>query len=208
MTGTYDWNPMPHKVDVKCPRCALCAEFEFAEVCRIALKADVAFFEESSLFEYRQFQDRFGHHWHGALYYAGLHGDPHVALGILPQGYEPGNWSHSQFLQRSHGLEIGSLRCVHCHLRRPHTLRWPDEAYYTVTHKNHALWAFHRESANDLRDYLLSKTRDVSKYRWSSFLLHVPTVFKTQKARETVSRQLLRLLGGPQIPGDSHARKK
>lgn len=22
MTGTYDWNPMPHKVDIKCPACS------------------------------------------------------------------------------------------------------------------------------------------------------------------------------------------
>lgn len=35
MTGTYEWNPMPHRVAVGCPICRSCAEYEFAEVVRI-----------------------------------------------------------------------------------------------------------------------------------------------------------------------------
>ncbi len=41
MAGTYDWNPMPHKVDINCPSCGELAVFEFAEVVRIKLKKDV-----------------------------------------------------------------------------------------------------------------------------------------------------------------------
>ncbi|MDD3481755.1 hypothetical protein [Azovibrio restrictus] len=196
MTETYDWNPMPHKVNVKCPQCGLCAEFEFAEVCRIELKADVEFFKNSTQFEYRQFQDSCGHYWHGALYYAGLHGDPRVALENLPLGYNPSAWNHSKYLYRSHGMDIGSVHCEHCHLRKKHSLNWPSDAYYAVSYKDRVLWAFNRESACDLHGFILSKTRDISKYRWSSFLLHVPTVFKTQKAREFVAKKLFRLLAG------------
>lgn len=196
MTGTYDWNPMPHKVDVKCPQCGLRAEFEFAEVCRIGLKSDVDFFKNSSQFVYRQFQDSCGHYWHGALYFAGLHGDPCITLGDLPPGYAPGNWSHSRHLSRGHGLDLGSVVCEHCHLRSSHRLNWPGDAYYAVPYKNHVLWAFDRESACDLHDFILSRTRDRSMYRWSLFLLHVPTVFKTHKAREAVSKHLFRLLVG------------
>lgn len=194
MTGTYDWNPMPHQVDIKCPRCGLHAEFEFAQVRRIERTADVAFFEKSTRFEYRRFQDACGHAWHGAVYYAGLHGDPCTALGELPAGYAAGDWSHSKYGYRSHGLDIGSVRCDHCHRRGVHTLDWPADAWYAVPHKGQLLWAFHRESAADLHDYLLSKEREVSRYRWSSLLLHVPTAFKTHKAREAVCTQLQRLL--------------
>lgn len=194
MTGKYDWNPMPHKVDVKCPRCGLRAEFEFAEVCRIELKTDVDFFKNSTQFEYRQFQDSCGHYWHGALYYEGLHGDPRFVLRDLPSGYDPGDWKHSRYLFRCHGLDIGSVHCEHCHFRKKHSLSWPSEAFYAVAYKSNVLWAFNRESACDLHDFIISKTRDVSKYRWSSFLLHIPTVFKTQKVRELVSKQLFRLL--------------
>lgn len=185
---------MPHKLDVKCPQCGLRAEFEFVEVCRIALKTEVEFFQNSTQFEYQQFQDSCGHYWHGALYYAGLHGDPRVTLENLPTGYEPSDWSHSKYLYRSHGMDIGSVHCENCHIRRKHRLKWPNDAHYAVSYKDKVLWAFDRESACDLHDFILSKTRDVSKYRWSSFLLHVPTVFKAQKAREYVAKKLLRLL--------------
>lgn len=195
MTGTYDRNPMPHQVDVKCPHCGRQAEFEFAEVRRIKLKTDVEFFKNSNTFDYRKFQNFRGHYWHGALYFAGLHGSPHSAIHELPEGYLPSDWEHSRYLYRSHGLDIGSVRCLHCHLRAKHNLRWPEDAYFSISYKNHVLWAFNRESACDLNNYLLSKYRGVSKYRWSSYLLHVPTVFKIHKARETVSKQLLRLLG-------------
>ena len=195
MTGPYEWNPMPHKVDVKCPQCGQCAEFEFAEVCPIR-KADLDYFKDSTLFEYRRFQDSCGHYWHGALYYAGLHGDPRRGLHSLPAGYEADNWCHSKYLYRSHGLDMGSVRCLHCHARAKHVLKWPDDAYYSVSYRNGILWAFDRESACDLNAYLLSKSRDVSRYRWPLFLLHVPTVFKTHKARQAVSTQLLRLLAG------------
>ncbi len=96
------------------------------------------------------------------------------------------------------GLDIGSVRCAHCHFRGTHTLAWPAEAFYTVSHRQHVLWAFNHESARDVHDYLLSKKREVSGYRWASLLLHIPTVFKTQKARDAVCAQLRRLLApGP-----------
>jgi hypothetical protein len=194
MTGTYDWNPMPHKLDIKCPACSQRAEFEFAEVCRIKLNTDVDFFKNSTSFEYRKLQDSCGHYWHGALYYAGLHGDPCDTVNNLPMGYKPSDWQHSEYLYRSQSLEIGSVRCEHCHLRKKHSLKWPDDAYFSIAHRNKVLWAFHRDSAYDLNDYLLSKSRDPSKYRWRSFLLHVPTIFKTEKARVAISKQFMRLL--------------
>jgi len=94
MTGTYDWNPMPHKVDIKCPACAEHSVFEFAEVVKIALKKDVPFFEQSDLFEYYLFKDSCGHNWHGATYYANLHGGSTAAIRDLPEGYVPENWNH------------------------------------------------------------------------------------------------------------------
>lgn len=84
MTGTYEWNPIPHRVDVTCPACRCCAEFEFAEVVRIKLKTDVPFFQASDSFEYRQFEDSLGHLWHAALFFEGLHGSPSKAIHDLP----------------------------------------------------------------------------------------------------------------------------
>jgi hypothetical protein len=51
MTGTYDWNPIPHIVEIRCPECGNGAVFEFAEVVRIALKKDVEFFKRNRLWK-------------------------------------------------------------------------------------------------------------------------------------------------------------
>ncbi len=56
------------------------------------------------------------------------------------------------------------------------------------------MWAFHRESAVALRDHVAAKHRARKGRRWSSMLLHVPSVFLAAGARETVVRRLDRLL--------------
>lgn len=205
MTGTYEWNPIPHRVAVGCPNCRSCAEFEFAEVFRIKLKSDVEFFQASDTFEYQQFQDSCGHFWHGALFFEGLHGSPGKAIHGLPPGYSPDDWSHSKYLVRSWGQGLGSVKCEQCGARGKHVLNWPNDAYYSISHRNQVLWAFHRESAIELQHYLLSSKRDVSQYRWASFLLHIPTIFKTHKARDSVAKQLQKLLA-PKI-GSRHSNR-
>lgn len=194
MTGTYDWNPMPHTVEVSCPDCRNNALFEFAEVTRIELKKDVGFFKESDLFDYQIFKDSCGHNWHAAIYFAGLHGSSIAAITELPEGYKPECWSHSRYLYRNHGTDLGSIRCSSCNLNQKHALNWPDEAYFLMEYKREQLWAFNRESAVDLRDYINSTERNVDDYRWSHFLLHIPTVFKKQNARESIVKKINKLL--------------
>ncbi len=64
-----------------------------------------------------------------------------------------------------------------------HNLTWEDDAYYSITYKNQNLWAYHRKSALELMRYIESIDRNVKDYRWSNFLLHIPSVFKKQSAR-------------------------
>lgn len=194
MTGLYEWNPMPHILDICCPSCRESAVFEFAEVVRIRNKDDVPFFQSSSQFEYQRLQDSCGHFWHGAFFFAGLHGAPSLALHDLPASYSASEWEHSKYLMRSHGAEIGSANCEHCGFRQRYTLNWPEDAYYVVSYKRKTLWAFNRESAVELLHYIGDELRDLTKYRWKSFLLHIPSAFKARGARNTVSKQLQTLL--------------
>ncbi|MDJ0828607.1 MAG: hypothetical protein QNI92_02080 [Desulfobacterales bacterium] len=196
MTETYDWNPMPHTVAVKCPSCGYCALFEFAEVVKIKLKKDIPHFQESDLFDYQIFNDSYGHKWHGAAFYAGLHGGDVSAIRDLPDGYTSEDWAHSKYLYRDHGWEMGSIRCSKCFLLRKHKLSWPREAFFSLHYKQQQLWAFDRESGVALRDYIASSSRDVKDFKWRNFLLHVPSDFKPKKAREYVVKQLDRLLKG------------
>ena len=194
MTGTYDWNPMPHKVEIKCPSCSEHAQFEFAEVVKISLKKDVPFFKKNDLFDYRVFKDSCGHKWHGAIYYTNLHGGSTTAIRDLPEGYKPENWNHSRYLMRNHGTDLGAISCSNCHVRRPYYLQWPNDAFYSIALKGEVLWAFNRESAVELRDYIASNERKTGKYKWARFLLHIPSIFKKQNVRDNVDKQINKIL--------------
>ncbi len=185
---------MPHKLDIKCPVCSEHSNFEFAEIVKISLKKDVPFFDESDLFEYGIFSDSCGHKWHGAIYYANMHGGSIEAICDLPDGYKPEDWNHSKYLTRNHGTDIGAISCNSCLARKTHILQWPKDAYFSITYKEQILWAFNRESAVDLRDYIASNDRKTDNYKWASFLLHVPTLFKKQNSREYVVKQINRVL--------------
>jgi hypothetical protein len=111
----------------------------------------------------------------------------------LPGGYSPEDWDHSPYLYRSHGLDIGSVTCQSCGYRKKHSLNWPDEAYFQIDYKGKVLWAFDRESATVLRDYVRSETRQRDG-KWKAFLLHIPSHFLKKKAREEVSKKPGKLL--------------
>ena len=194
MTGTYDLNPMPHKVDVSCPKCGGLASFEFAEIVKIALKRDVPFFQHSKLFDYRFLHNWEGQRWHAAIYYAGLHGRATECLKDLPAGYSPEDWHHPKHLYRAETHNLGCVSCGECHHRAKHELSWPGDAFYKVEHRGKLLWAFHCESATDLRGFVASSDRDVESFTWSSFLLHVPAEFLAKGARDAVVKKLDRLL--------------
>ena len=114
MTLPYEWNPMPHTLDVRCPSCRKQAFFEFAEIVQIREKKDVPFFQESDQFDYLLCQDSCGHRWHAAVYYAGLHGRTVETIRELPEGYERSDWMHSKYLYRSPNLGSGSITCSSC----------------------------------------------------------------------------------------------
>ncbi len=194
MTGPYEWNPMPHVLDVACPKCRGAALFEFAEVVRIQRRDDIPYFEESSLFEYRMFDGGAQGRWHGAIYFSLLHGPPETTISNLPPGYSPSDWKRSKYLYRSHGTDMGAVACNACGLRARHCLDWPKDALFQIDYRGHVLWAFHRESAQELRNYIASEGRDRGGYRWELFLRHIPTTFLTAKARDAVIKRLDRIL--------------
>lgn len=181
---------MPHKLDISCPYCSKRAVFEFAEIVQIEKRADISFFESSDKFDYQFFEGDSGQRWHGAVYYALLHGGSTLAIGDLPEGYEPSDWEHSKYLTRNRGLDWGAISCRSCGAHQKHTLDWPADAYFSITYKAQQLWAFDRESFVELRDFIQSTEREEGEYRWRGFLLHIPTVFKRQSARETIVKRI------------------
>lgn len=102
MTEPYDWNPMPHKVAVRCPDCQSEAKFEFAEYVVIRERKDVPFFQNSKIFEHTLESGGSGTgKKHLAWFYYGLNGTSEDAIQNLPEGYNPTNWSHSKYWSRN-----------------------------------------------------------------------------------------------------------
>lgn len=194
MTLPYEWNPMPHTLDVRCPSCGKPVCFEFAQVVQIREKKDIPFFQESNQFDYLLCKDSCGHHWHAAIYYAGLHGRTVDAIRELPEGYKRSDWAHSEYLYRRSGSDSGSISCLSCGVHRRHDLQWSHDAFFQIEFKGELLWAFNLESAIELRNYIASSSRDRTQYKWQSFLMKVPKKFLLQNARNTVSRRLGKII--------------
>lgn len=188
MTGIYEYWSLPHKLEIRCPACQCKASFEFAQLAQIQLKKDIIYFQQHPDFEYQLFQDRSGHYWHAAFYY------PNLSIGInqiqdLPKGYDETSW-----VTRYSTYSSGGVICKSCSCKQKHELNWPNDAYYVVMYKQQTLWAFHQEAATDLYHYLAENLRDHKIYRHSFFLLHIPTIFKQKKARDHLTKQLLKML--------------
>jgi hypothetical protein len=65
---------------------------------------------------------------------------------------------------------------------------------FQIDYRGQVLWAYHRESAQELRSYIASEDRSREGYRWECFLWHIPTAFLTAKARDAVVERLDRIL--------------
>jgi hypothetical protein len=192
MTRAYEWNPMPHRLDVVCPRCAARAHFAFATVVRVAKNVDIPALQRVSALSVESWSHQ-GQRYPVAVYQPALHGPAAGVLDRLPDGYVPLDWAEPRFLVRSHASR-GAVRCEVCGLRREHSLRWPTDAWFVVMWRGALLWAWHRESAAELRDWLASTDRRLDGRRWRGMLMKVPGVFTTAKARERVVKLLDRRL--------------
>lgn len=192
MTYRYEWNPMPREVAVACPECGKEAAHESARWAAIRLKKDIPFFKRSRVFEYVHDPSPTGFS-HFALYFPRLHG-PVEAVGKLPEGYKPEDWSPSRYGTPFHS-RLGTIYCPACGLLRRHCLDWPKEAFYQVDIRGRTLWAFNRAYAQELQDYIQSKDRDRRRYKSRLALDVIPKHFMTAKVRNEAAKKLGKLLG-------------
>jgi len=147
MTLPYEWNPVPHVIDIVCTNCNKEATFEFAELVKIKEKKDIDFFKKSKKFEYMKCVDSCGHVWHGAMYYYKLNGSSTQTIVDLPEGYNNSDWNHSQYAYRSHGIDQGTIFCPNCSHIAKHILTWPNNLYFKIEYKSQFLWAYNRVTA-------------------------------------------------------------
>ncbi len=125
------------------------------------------------------------------LFWRDLSGDPASIrwltddeVGRLTNGFAWGEYAQE-----------GSCLCDACGYRRPHRARWPEDAYYQIEHKGHALWAADRSAAVVLADFVAAPDRaPMLQSGWGDMLKRVPTHFLTAQNRGAVEKKLRRLL--------------
>ncbi|EKU51722.1 hypothetical protein ACINWC323_1296 [Acinetobacter sp. WC-323] len=73
----------------------------------------------------------------------------------MPEGYDSTAWNTRYSMQSR-----GGVICESCGYKQKHELNWPNDAYYVVMYRHQPLWAFHREAAVELYEYLSESLRD------------------------------------------------
>lgn len=81
------------------------------------------------------------------------------------------------------GKRTGKVSCLSCGLVKQHFIEWPRDAYYSLSVRNKVLWAWNRQHAIDIRDYLESTERVEKLYQYAASLYHIPEIFKIAKNR-------------------------
>jgi hypothetical protein len=164
---------------------------------RIKRNVDIDYFKNSEIFDYNK-------EYKLAIYYHGLRQNDFKAPLDLPSDYSQKNWEHSKHTFEYKYQTLGVVICNVCNLRRKHNLTWPNEAFFQISYKLQTLWAYDRESALILLDYIESDERKKNflSDRGSNvfmFLFGVPEVFQSRKARPIISKSMRKMLNLPPI---------
>ena len=107
-------------------------------------------------------------------------------------------WSHLSNRKYNWHKEVwGICICPACGYHNKHLLNWPSDAYYAVQVRDQMLWAWNREYAAALRQYLETPEQPAAYTpEINNFLVKVPKTFRLKRNRELVRRKLARLLLG------------
>ena len=190
--------PAPEHVAVKCPKCERHATFRKSTGIANVKKESREYFEKSKNFDtfYTKHYGRFQYEvWHDR----GLRKDIDN-IHDLPDGYESHLFKPSKYGSPLIRLSRGVITCNHCTLRRRTNIDWPKQAYFSLDYKNKTLWAYDREMALAILQYLKNPARtklsqsalNKTSYWW---LHNLPTVFQTKKATPHIVKKLEKLLG-------------
>ena len=192
---------MTYVLDIKCPDCDNFAKFSFAPYVRVKTNRDRDYFEKSSDFKVIEWRGRGARFHRYALYY------PRVSNALentsdLPDGYTSESWKPVAYRYVGTKKAVfasiddeGVLTCKSCPTMRRYKLNWPEDAHFQISYKGQRLWAYNREFAVSLLDYLESGIRASTNAR--PFLNSVPAVFQSSKARPWVVRDLKKKLRQP-----------
>lgn len=194
---------------VKCPSCSEAAVFRFASYVNVKTKLAASYFEKKKEFKLLEWRGRSGGFNRTALYYPSDTLTPD-RFPSLPEGHTLDSWRTVDLWYWGNGYvgpnamsNRGIINCGNCYKSIRHRIVWPKDAWFKVEYRGKILWAYNRDYANLLLEYLESNSRakmalakDGPRAGYG-YLYRVPTVFQTAKARPVVVRKLRQKLGLP-----------
>lgn len=195
LVGTH-----PHVLAVLCPQCQKEAQFYYPRFSEIQ-KEDIPYFDQHPAFEYVRdlYQTGGSGPQHFAMFYPGLVTLFPEAIQDLPSEYSSEQWivpDNRSILKpgvlSGPGQNQGSIYCPACHFRSKIELDWPEMAFYKVDYRGDWLWAYSRETWNQLYTFIASTDRNPEHYDGFLFLLGVPKKFLSQKARPDLLKKMER----------------
>lgn len=188
MTDFNKYNPYPYIATIRCPRCDGAAEFRKAFA---LVDASAWAWWEARLWPCARATD-----WQAKARWAA--GDPPPAWsGWIVIEQDPTLYRWQQPSPRGYAAtDEGVIACPRCVGRRRHTLSWPADAYYRFQLPQGLLWAWSREGAEALVEFLASSRRDPRAHGPAQllFLRHIPAAFLAAKDRASIVSRLRRQL--------------
>lgn len=98
---------------------------------------------------------------------------------IVNKSYRNGQSAMSLYTNRW----AGRISCLSCGLVQDSEITWPNDAYFKVDVRGHILWAWSKNHAVEIRDYLNSKIRINRGPAYFASLCKIPTHFKRRGNR-------------------------
>ena len=212
----YDNSYWPTTVSIVCPKCAHEALFSFVHLIRIENDLElIEFFKKSRYFDYFSFKDEVGYSGYGVKYFEQLFGPLESHVDSLPPKLiqqiknNKSEWfipfkgvnafcipleRYNQRVTMVADKNEGSWRCYSCYRCSKHVLNWPIDAYYSVEYKGQILWAFNKESAQEVLAYLQQKKCNKDD-KYYNLIKRIPAIFTSSKARDSVIKKLIKRLG-------------
>lgn len=83
-------------------------------------------------------------------------------------------------------------QCLRCRDTRVYDMRWPQDAFWRWEIRGSVLWAFSREHAVVLREYISRLHREPSDLgvEFTGFLARLPSEFLRAKVRDEIVRMI------------------
>lgn len=161
-------------IDIRCPDCGELAKFE----------EPFEFFSKNAV---RPDETRPMHQWGGWIV---LERFPSQVKWKAPSGSSQylrggGDRGNGGYPLHTNGL----VQCSHCHSNRKHKLNWPNDAYYQWKIRGELLWAWDKEHAQIILNFV---KKSIRPSRRSFSLKYIPSHFLSAKVRDLVVKKMER----------------